>query len=85
MTGEVRFVRQPEARYLDRSFDGHVLKKTGGDAMRAVLEAAVAAAMTGDIDSRGVANGNRCRTPDVAGPVVPHIESLARGVADRIV
>ena len=85
MTGEVRFVRQPEARYLYRSFDRHVLKKIGGDAMRAVLEAAVAQAMTGDIDSREVANGNRCRAPDVAGPVVPHIESLAWGVADRIV
>src|SRR5208283_6126406 len=35
MTGEVRFVRQAEARYLYRSFNGHVLKKTGGDAMRA--------------------------------------------------
>ena len=53
--------------------------------MRAVLEAAVAPAMTGDINSRGIADGNRCRTPDVAGFVVPDIEGLAWGVADRIV
>ena len=85
MAGQVRFVRQPEARYLDRSFDGHVLKKIGGDAVAGMLEAAIAPTMTGDISRRGVADGNRCRTPDVAGFVVAHVESLARGVADRIV
>ena len=41
--------------------------------------------MTGDISPRSLADGSRCRTPDVAGFVVAHIESLARRVADGIV
>ena len=85
MAGQVRFIRQPEARYLDRSLDGHVLKKIGGDSVAGVLEAAIAPTMTGDIGRRGLADGNRCRTPDLAGFVVAHIENLARGIADRIV
>ena len=85
MADQVRFVRQPKARYLDRSFDGHVLKKIGRDSVAGMLEAAITPTMTSHIGRRGLADGNRCRTPDLAGFVVAHIESLARGVADRIV
>src|SRR5271166_1086016 len=53
--------------------------------MRSVLEAAVAPAMSGDIDSRGVADGTRCRAPDIAGLVISQIENLALGVAHGIV
>src|SRR5208337_5121241 len=85
MAYQVRFVRQSEARYLDRSFDGHVLKKIGGDFVAGMFEAAITPTMTGDIGRRGLADGNRCRTPDLAGFVVAHVESLARGIADGIV
>ena len=85
MARAVRFIGQSKARYLDRSFEGHELKEVGGDAVRGMLEAAVAAAVTCDIGRLGVADRKRRRAPDIAGLFVPQIEGLARRIADGIV
>ncbi len=81
----VRFVRQAKARYLDRSFDRHVLQKTRRRRHARCVRSGCSPARAARHRSRGVADRDRRRTPDIAGLVVPHIESFARGVADRII
>jgi hypothetical protein len=53
--------------------------------VRSVFEAAVASTVTGDINRCGVADGERCRAPDITGLVISDIKSLTLGVADRII
>ena len=81
----IGFVGQPKARYLYRSLDRHVLQEARGNAARCVFEAAVASPVPRDIGRLRVADGQRGRTPEIAGFVVSDVEGFARGVADRIV
>ena len=83
--GAARGVAQRQARDLDRIVERHVLQKIGGDAVRRMLEPAVAPAMPRHIGGGVVADRQRRRAPQVAGVVVAQIEHLARTIADRIV
>ena len=80
-----RCVAQRQARDLDRIAERNVLQQFGGDAVRGMLEPAVAPAVPRHIGGGVVADRQRRRTPQVAGIVVAQIEHLARAIADRIV
>ena len=80
-----RLIGQHEARNLDRSVDRRVLHEIGRDLVRDMLESAVSASVAGHVCRRGVSDGKRRRTPQVAAVVVSEIEGFAAAVADGVV
>ena len=83
--GAAGFVLQREAGNLDGIVGRHELQEIADDAVRGVLEAAVALAVACDVDGSFVANGQRRGRPDFAGAFVADIESFAGRIDDVIV
>src|SRR5690606_27404444 len=74
-----RTVPQRQARNLDRIGQRHELQQLERDAVRLVLEAAVAEAVPGDVGP-AVADGLRRRAPEIAAVFVADIDRFAGGV-----
>ena len=80
-----RRVADRQARDLDRIIERHVLEEIERDAVRGVLEPAVALAVPGDIGRGLVTDRQGRRSPQLAGVLVAQIDDLARPVGDRVV
>ena len=74
-----------EPGYLYRIVDRHVLQELERNAVRDVLEPAVALAVPRDIGRAFLANRERRRSPEIAVVLVAKIDRLARRIAHRIV
>ena len=74
--GRSERLRERQARDLDRVGERHVLQEVGGDAVRLVLEAAVAEAVAGDV-AAAVADRLGGRRPELAGRLVADVDRLA--------
>ena len=70
---------------LDGAVDGDKLRQLGGDLLGRMFEAAVSAAVSGDISRGFVANGKRSRAPQFAGIIITQIERFAWTVGNGIV
>ncbi len=80
-----RLILEVRRESLMESRTGTSCRSVEGDAVRGVLEAAVALAVPDDVGPGLLANRQERRPPDEAGVLVAHVERLARGVADGIV
>ncbi len=78
-------VAQGQLRDLDRIVQRHVLQKLEHDTVSLDLETAVPPPVTHEVARAFMADRQRCRSPDIAGFEIAHIENLAGAVADRIV
>ncbi len=74
-----------ETRDLDRTLERHELKKIQRDAVRGMLESAVAEAMADDIGRGRLANGQGGRGPKITGDFVANVDGLCGYIADGIV
>ena len=74
-----------EPRDLHRVLDRHELQEVEGDAVRRMLESAVALTMPNDVGRGVLPDRKRGRTPERAGVLVADIDRLARRIGHRIV
>ena len=84
MARVVAEVGQTQAADAHRVLGGHEPVQLVGDAVRLMLEAHAALAVTDDV-RLGCADRQRCGAPEFAGLVVSDVDGLARAVADRVV
>ena len=80
-----RLIADLQPGNLDRVFERHVLQQLERDAVRGVLETAVALAVPNDIGRGLLANRQRGGAPEFAVVFVANVDHFARPVADRIV
>src|SRR5689334_23306485 len=80
-----RLVADHQARELDRVVGRHRERELERDAVRALLEAAVAQAMRAGVIRLLVTDRRRRRAPQLAGFLVAQVDSLAGAVTDRVV
>ena len=83
--GSPRMIADLQPGDLDRVLERYVLQKFERDAVRSMLETAVALAMPDDIGRGLFANRQRRGTPEFAAVFVANVEHFARPIADRIV
>ena len=80
-----RRIREGESRDLDGILERHELHEVERDAVRVMLEPAVALAVPRHVCLALLSDRERRRAPHLAGLVVADVEALARRVAHRIV
>ena len=83
--GRPETLRKRQARNLDRVGQRHVLQQVERDAVRLVLEAAVAEAVARDVGARGRGSAARSAVHRCAGVFIANVDRFARRVADRVV
>ena len=72
--GRAGGVAERQARNLDRVLERHIQQQVERDAVRLVLEPAVARPVTSAVERAKVVNRRRRRAPQITGLVVPHVD-----------
>src|SRR5438067_2329762 len=78
-------VLDPQPRDLHRVVPRHELQEVERDAVRGMLEAAVALPMPHDVGPGLLADREQRRSPQRAALLIPDVQRLPRGIPDRIV
>src|SRR2546428_4727868 len=78
-------VLHPQPRDLHRVVPRHELQEIERDAVRGMLEAAVALPMPRDVGPAVLTDRERRRSPQRAALFIPDVQRLPRGIPDRIV